>query len=327
MINKRTFCGALAATAMLFAGGAAQAQEWKPEQITIILPHGVGGGQDRQTRELGAVWSKYLGVPVVYENVRGASGRKGYDYFLKQPKDGSFVLSSNLASAAVMYKQTKADWDWRESIVPLGIFGVDPGAFFARKDAPYQTLEELTDYAKDNKVSVGLAFWASPDNIVVHQVMQNAGVEFQVVPIGGGADTVTAVLAGHVNAGFTKVANIQGNDDMRFLGVAMNKNPVPGLTNEAPAVADAVGTKILSSASYRGIAMHKEVAEENPELAAWLSDTLEQAKDDPEFIAAAERDGVHKDLIVDMSREEIMEMIEGYWDSYDRFGDIYNAGG
>ena len=67
----------LAMTAAVFCG-TAQAQDCKPEQVTIVLPHGVGGGQDRLTREFGAVWEKHLGVPVVYENVSGASGRRGH---------------------------------------------------------------------------------------------------------------------------------------------------------------------------------------------------------------------------------------------------------
>lgn len=327
MLSRRVVASGLAALLLLGVGGRASAQDWKPNQVTIVLPHGVGGGQDRQTREFGKVWSKYLGVPVVYENVSGASGRRGWDHFLKQPADGSYVLSTNLASAAVMYKQTDPDWNWEESVQPLGVFSVDPGAFFARKDAPFQTIQEMFDYAKENPVSVGLAFWASPDNIAVHQVMQHGDVELQVVPLGGGADTVTAVLAGHVTAGFTKVANIQGNDEMRYLAVAMKNNPVPGLTNDAPTAAEASGGPVLATASYRGIAVHKDIQKNNPELMAWFSETMEQAKDDPEFIAAAERDGVHRDLIVDMSPEEIMEVVESYWASYDTFSDIYNAGG
>lgn len=306
------------------SAGSGFAQEGKPESVTIVLPHGVGGGQDRLTRELGAVWEKYLGVPVIYENVSGASGRKGFDFFLRQPKDGSFVLSSNLASASIMYRQQKPDWDWKESVYALGMFAVDPGAFFSLKDSGYETLSDVIESAKEKPMTVGLAFWASPDNIVVHQVMKQSGAQFQVVPIGGGSDTVTAVLGKHVDIGFTKVANIEGNEDMKFLAVSMEKNPVGDITDNAPTVNSVIDTKTVSSASYRGIVLPAEVVKEKPEIAKWLSDTLEQAKDDPDFIAAAERDGVNPNLIVDMSHEEIMSVIEGYWEAFDEYGEILN---
>lgn len=325
MITKRSAFGAILALAVGFCG-AAQAQEWKPEQVTIVLPHGVGGGQDRLTREFGAVWEKYLGVPVIYENIKGASGRKGYDYFLRQPADASYVMSSNLASAAIMYKQQNPDWDWREVIHPLGIFGIDPGAFFARKDAPFDTMEGLIEYSKENPVAFGLAFWASPDNLVAHQVMEEKGAKLQVVPIGGGSDTVTAVLGGHVQAGFTKVTNIVKNDDMRFLAISLENNPVPGLTDDAPTVSEVVGKKTVSSASYRGINVHKELIEKHPEVAKWLSETLEKAKDDPDYIKAAKREGIDAEFIPDMDHDALMDMIEGYWDAFDRFGDIYEKG-
>ena len=32
-----------------------------PKEITIVLPHSLGGGQDRLTRALVKVWSKKLG--------------------------------------------------------------------------------------------------------------------------------------------------------------------------------------------------------------------------------------------------------------------------
>ena len=326
MIDKRVLLQAtLAMTAAAFCG-TAQAQDWKPEQVTIVLPHGVGGGQDRLTREFGAVWEKHLGVPVVYENVSGASGRRGYDYFLNQPTDGSFVMSSNLASASIMYVQQEPDWNWNESVHPIGLFGVDPGAFFTHEDTPYDSFEELLDAARESPVTFGLAFWASPDNLVAHQVAEIADAEFQVVPIGGGSDTVTAVLGGHVQAGFTKLTNIMKNDEMRFLAISMDTNPIPGKTNDAPTVSEALDEPTLSVASYRSITLHQDTVDNHPEVAQWLKQTMEAAKDDPEYIEAATREGMDADLIVDMNHEEIRSIIESYWDAYDRLGHVYEEG-
>lgn len=327
-LTKRLFMGALgAAILVLSATQIFAATEWKPKEITIILPHGVGGGQDRLTRTLGNVWQKHLGVPIVYENVKGASGRKGYDSFLSKPKDGTYVMSSNLASASIMYAQQKPDWNWNDAVFPAGIFAVDPGAFFVIKDSPYKTMDDLIAAAKGSKKTLGISFWASPDNLVTHQMMDITGAEFQVVPLGKGSQVVTSVLGGHVEVGYTKVANImKAGDAMRILAVTMDDNPVQGLTQNAPTLNAVVGENTLSVASYRAIVLHPDMVANYPERAKWLLDTFEAAKDDLEYIAAAEKGKVNPKLIVDMDHDQLMDIVKGYWKAFDTFGGIYSKG-
>ena len=59
-----------AAVFSMVALSAAQAGEWKPKQVTIVLPHSLGGGQDRLTRVLVKVWAKKLGTKLKVLNDR-----------------------------------------------------------------------------------------------------------------------------------------------------------------------------------------------------------------------------------------------------------------
>ncbi len=71
---------AISAASLSVAGVSnAQAAEWNPKKITLVLPHSLGGGQDRLTRALVKVWSKHLGSKIEVLNNRGSSGRIGFD--------------------------------------------------------------------------------------------------------------------------------------------------------------------------------------------------------------------------------------------------------
>jgi len=303
-----------------FAGMSA---EWEAGDVTIILPHGTGGGQDRTTRALGQVWAKHLGAKFTYNNKKGASGRVGYDFFINQKKNGSVIQSSNIASASLMYVQQKPKWKWEEEIYPLGIFAVDPGAIFVKADSPFKTLEDLVEAAKKDPQAFSLTFWASPDNMLMHQIMDKTGAKFQVVPTGGASKTVTSVIAGDVSAGYTKVSTIlKAGDQTRILAVSLAENPIPDETGNAPTIDAALGIETLGVASYRVINVHREFADNNPEMMKLLKDTLEATKDDPEFIELAKKNKVNPSLIVDMDNEELMAVIQRHWDAHDKFGEL-----
>jgi len=135
---------AITAGSMHLAGvSEAQAAEWQPKQITLVLPHSLGGGQDRLTRAFVKVWSKHLGAKIKVLNKRGASGRIGFDYFQTQPKDGTVLVTTNIATTGTMYAQQKPPWSWEDTVHILGIFGVDPAAIFVLKDSPFKSIQDV----------------------------------------------------------------------------------------------------------------------------------------------------------------------------------------
>lgn len=306
--------------------GAATAQDWPPAQMTIVISHDVGSSQNQTTRVLGEIWGEKLGTRFVYDNRDGASGRIGYDYFLNQPADGNTILSSNLASASIMYAQQNPPWDWQESLLPIGVFGVDPGVIFVRRDSGWDTFEDVVGAAQERRLTMGISFWASPENLQVHQVMDATGAEFEIIPIASSGELVTQVLGGHLDVGYNKAAVVQrgGGDALKIIAVPMAENPIPHLTENAPTIDEVLGTSTLGIASYRGILVHKEWADANPEHLATLERTFAETLEDPRFIEAMERLEVDRELIVNLGTEQIYEeVLDRYWVAFEQFGDIY----
>ena len=330
-ITQRLFVVA-AATALsaavisMVALSAAQAAEWKPKQITIVLPHSLGGGQDRLTRVLVKVWAKKLGTKIKVLNKRGASGRIGFDYFRTQPQDGTVLITTNIATTGIMYASQKPDWKWEDTVYHLGVFGVDPGAIFVLKDSPFKSVKDVIAAGQKKTTVFALSSWRSTENITIHQLMTQKKASFQVIPIGGGGDLVTAVLGGHVPVGFGKVSNIQkGGDRVRVLAVALAKNPVPGMTNNAPTLDKALGTKTLPVASYRSILAPASLAKEYPDRLKKLKSTFEATKDDAEYIKLAKKVGIATGNILDMDHPEMLTLVRSFWSAFDKHGSFFKT--
>ncbi len=309
---------ALAAAGVAFAAGAPAQAAWQPKKITIVLSHSLGGGQDRLTRAFSKVWSKHLGAKLTVKPKSGASGRIGFDYFMSQKRDGSVLLSSNTGTTSIMYVKQRPKWSWTEKVRFIGLMGIDPGAIFVLKSSKYKSLKDVIADAKKRTVIMGLSSWDSLENMVLHGLPKQVGIKpLRVIPIGGGSDTVTAVLGKHLPVGFGKVSNIgKGGNKVRFLAVAMATNPVGGLTGNAPTLDAALGIKTIPVASYRSIIAPGELAGTHPDRLLKLKSTFEAAKDDPAYIKLAKKVGVDPKLIVDWDHDKIQSGVEQFWAAY-----------
>ncbi|ATW24427.1 Bug family tripartite tricarboxylate transporter substrate binding protein [Candidatus Formimonas warabiya] len=304
------------------AGEAAAA--WPPAQMEIVLPHEVGSNHDVVTRALGKIWQEKLDTNFVYNNKDGAGNRIGYDFFQQQPKDGSVIMSSNLVTAAIMYAEQKPDWVWEDTLAPLDVFSVDPGAIFVQADSKYQTFNDLINAAKEKKLTIAISQWASAETLLLCQIMELTGAQFEMIPFGSGTDLITQVLGGHVDCGFGKISGIEKIGDMkRYLAISMPDNPVPELTNDAPTVDACLGTATMPVASYRGIMVHKEFKEKYPEEFEKLKESLREAKKDPRFIEQAPKLDLIPELIIDMDEKEIDDMIKDHWTLFEKYQEFF----
>jgi len=173
---------------------------------------------------------------------------------------------------------------------------------------------------------MAVTFWSSPDTVMIHQIMEQTGAQFEIVPCGDATSTTTQVLGGHIAVGYTKVAAIDKlGDEVRYLAVSMADNPIPHLTQNAPTVDQALGTKTIGVASYRCIAVPKSLKTEYPERYQKLRETFEQAKDDPGVIEKMKNAGIDPALMVDWTPEQLQEQTNLYWDAYDKYGEIFEA--
>ncbi|MEQ8194241.1 MAG: tripartite tricarboxylate transporter substrate-binding protein [Rhodospirillales bacterium] len=315
--------GAVLATG-LTVGTAAQA-EWKPKKITVVLPHSLGGGQDRLTRAFLPVWEKHLGAKIEVKPKSGASGRVGFDFWQTQPRDGTVLASSAISTSGMMYAAQKPDWSWTDTMYILGLMGADPGAVFVLKNSKYKTIQDVIKDAKEKTVLMGISSWASTENITLHQLPELTGIKpMRIIPIGGGGDLVTAVLGEHLPVALGKVSNInKAKGKVRILAVTLDKNPIPKLTDDAPSLNKALGIDAVTVASLRAIIAPMELKKTHPDRLKKLKATFEAAKDDPAYIKKAAKVGVPEKMILDQDHEELQAQVNKFWAAFNKSGDFF----
>src|SRR3954464_1148633 len=145
----RKFAGLLVA-ALAFALPPAFAEGWPKATINVVVPLAAGDGGDTTARAMADVLSKELDTPVVVSNKPGAGGALGVQSVIAAKKDGYTVLftqNSPLTIRRVLEPAT-ASYDPLKELTPLAITTRTPTVLVVRKDAPYQSFQELVAYAK-----------------------------------------------------------------------------------------------------------------------------------------------------------------------------------
>ena len=171
--------------------------------IRLIVPWLPGGSADAHFRVLAELAGRRFGQPVVVENRTGASGTLGAQLMAKEaPGDGYLVgqMPITLFRYPAMTRRPPFDpvQDFTYILHLTGyLFGV-----VVRSDAPWQSWQEFTAYAKANpgKVTYGTPGVGSTLHITMERIAEQLGIEWVHVPFRGGADNSQALLAGQITA-------------------------------------------------------------------------------------------------------------------------------
>lgn len=141
----------------LFLIPVAPAQEKFPNKpIKVVITHGAGGSVDLPGRAMAQYMQKYLGIPVVCENMEGAGGRRAMEYTFSQAKpDGYTIVVSAFPSRLIGELLYNTKYKMKE-FVHLGSWvGGDYRTIFVAKDSPFKTFKNVVEESKKRKINVG----------------------------------------------------------------------------------------------------------------------------------------------------------------------------
>jgi tripartite-type tricarboxylate transporter receptor subunit TctC len=204
----------IAAVAQQFPGG-------KPIEMTVMF--GAGSAADVTARHLADGMTKALGVPVPVVNRTGGGGAIGYSHVQQQKADGySIIWNSN--SVSTNYHSGIMPFDYK-AFDAVARVSVETPAIAVRSDAPFKTLKDLIDYARQNpgKVRIGNSGTGSHTHFVASALFGTAGAKITHVPFGEGQAVVNllgsriegviqlpAALVAHVKSGDLRVLAVLG---------------------------------------------------------------------------------------------------------------------
>lgn len=139
---------------LILSMGMASA-EYPDKPVTFIVPFPPGDSEDVLTRIIADDFESTYGVSAGVVNKPGGGGGPfpGAIEVAQAPSDGT-VIGSFVIGVPTLGHQIGIDELAPAKFDPIGIFLTYPFIIATSKDAPYQTMEELGEYAKSNDVTL-----------------------------------------------------------------------------------------------------------------------------------------------------------------------------
>lgn len=303
MLNRRQIlaagAGALAAPALLGLSQAVAADGFPSKTMQVLIPTGEGGGVDQAARAFNRIWSKYLGANFEYSYFPGASGQVGYEVFVgKREPDAYNILFGNIGPEMIMYATQKVKYKYPEDFTYIGSMDVDDSVIWVPGNSPFKTIGDMVEQGKKREITLSTSRLPHPSTIGALALAEATGMKVRMIPYGGGGPARSAALTGEVDGCATFLSSSLGlGDQARFLAVFNDRNRAPELTNNAPAVNQALGTKIPPLSGQRAIAIHTKAVETYPDRVKKLTDTFQQVFADPDYKVVAEKAGTPWEFI------------------------------
>ena len=151
---KRTLIAACAIAATLLAGPANAEYPEKP--VSFIVPWPPGDLEDVLTRIIAEDFQAEYGIAAAVVNKPSGGGGPfpGAIEVANAPADG-YTVGSFVIGVPVLGHQIGIPELAPEKFDPLGIFVTYPFVLAAAGNAPYDSLDEMAAYAKDNELALG----------------------------------------------------------------------------------------------------------------------------------------------------------------------------
>lgn len=257
------FAAALVFAVTLVLGMGTPCRAKYPDRpISMVVAYPPGGATDFQARIISmmAGEKKYLGEPIVIINKPGAGGQVGWNWCVERgSKDGYTMFAYNLPhyiAQSIVYKTSYNI----NTIEPIANWGSDPAVLIVPKKSPFNTMQDLVDYAKKNpgKVTVSGAGMYVGHHIAFLQFSKAAGIKMTYIPEAGGVPAMQSVIAGNVMAGFNNLSDAFRNQDrIKILAIAdLQRNAfLPNVKTFKEMGVDVDD----SSVNFRGVAFPKGV--------------------------------------------------------------------
>jgi tripartite-type tricarboxylate transporter receptor subunit TctC len=185
--------------------GTASAADWPNKPVKMIVPFPPGGGTDVTARVLAKSLEKVWKQPVIVENRAGGSGIPALNHVLSQPVDGHTILYMHSVYTGSMAfaeagRGTPLPYSYKDFVPVTQLYSMDM-AVFARADAPFNTIQEVREYARRNptKMNVGTPGVGTTSHLFWVKLENEAGFKTTHIPFKGTSQVITELVGGRLD--------------------------------------------------------------------------------------------------------------------------------
>lgn len=196
--------GLLAVSAATTAGTASAQPGFPSRPLRLVVAWAPTGAIDTIARRLAQKLSESLGQTVFVENRSGASGGIGAAEVARAAPDGHTLLALDSTYGMMPFLVNGLPFNHAEAFRLITITAFTPVVAAVHRDAPYATLQALTEAARRRPDSITYGSGGVGSSVQFATVAYElaAGVRLMHVPYRGGGEAVTALMARQVDAVF-----------------------------------------------------------------------------------------------------------------------------
>lgn len=298
-----TLCAAVLCVVAGWAGTALAEYPEKP--VTMYVVFSPGGSMDSSARGLAAGAEQVLGEPLVIVTKDGGGGTVGLGVLAGDEPDGYTLAAATSTGILRIPLRRKVPYKPLASFTPIFAYAAVPSATVVRPDSPFNTMQELIDYARENpgKIKYGTAGAGSPMHLVMAVIGMKENIQWIHVPFKGSSPAETALLGGHVDVVST------GDMDKAITG---QLKPLVLHTKERMEVLPDVPTTLELGYNYYNDTLFAIYgpAGMDPAVVKKLEDAFSKAVDMEPFKKVAKQFGL---VPVKMGSDEYREFLEKSW--------------
>lgn len=180
--------------------------------VKIIVPFTPGTGMDTIARTVQPRLAEKLGLPVVVQNMPGASGNIGAEFVAKSAADGNTILmgANTMLMASQLYKTTSYNPVKDFAPVSMGAYGTL--MLVAHPSTNIKTVKDLVaiSRAKPGFITFGSPGVGTPHHMAMELFKLETKAFMLHVPYRGTAGYTQDLLAGELMVGFLPIHVAQG---------------------------------------------------------------------------------------------------------------------
>lgn len=299
------------------ASDSTSGDSWTPEEnVTMIVSYKAGSGTDNTARVLAAYAEKYIGKPVIIENLEGGSGSIGWTALAQAKPDGYTLGFINLPNFNATITEGLATYKV-DSFAPICNHVTETSVVLVKEGSRFNTLEDLVKYGQEHpgELKASTNGNRASNHIGAQMLATSADFTYTDIPYGGTADQLLALRQGEVDFSVAKVADFASfTSEVKVLGV-FNPERLPEYP-DAPTLGE-MGYYGDWLGSSRCIAAPAGTPDE---IISFYEEAFRQIMEDPDYVKAAEAAGMATDYkntadtaAMIQQQQEFTESLESVW--------------
>ncbi|HLS17479.1 MAG TPA: tripartite tricarboxylate transporter substrate binding protein [Paenalcaligenes sp.] len=278
--SRRRILSILLATAasLPFIGTVQAADDFPSRPIKIYIGFPPGGSTDAPMRVLAEKAADILGQPIVVENKTGAGGTLATLQLQNAVNDGHTLALAPISLYRMPFVTNFQMDPLNELSYVIGLTGYAFG-IVVPESSPFQTFEELVEYAQDNPISYGTAGPLTSNHLTMEQIAEKTGMQVEHIPYKGAAESINAVLGEHVDASAEASAWVPHVADGKLRLLVVWSGERLKSFPDVPTLQE-VGIDMVQTSPW-GIVAPKDT---DPAIVKKLHDAFKEAMESQEFI-------------------------------------------